>query len=258
MGCCKYFCYALCAFLVVFLAPLASNRPKVLALDDVKSWGLKGPHLSTLSKNMKGVYYLDGNQVPWAASGKCKPEDRSNNTICRNGWKRSQLVLVDTSYMHYDRDNGLLTQYAPALGVSEHKVHKGGMLVAWILLLFRVGYTWDKTDAEFVKRSADYFEGNMKLYLGPFTVGGLTGVDYRVTSEDNGDGSRIHRFTWIGGPWGSQTGQKYNVPAPKSEQFHDFKYTMRRVMDADGNIDRGVLADMKRVYGERVVFLGGA
>jgi uncharacterized protein with ACT and thioredoxin-like domain len=48
------------------------------------------------------------------------------------------------------------------------------------------------------------------------------------------------------------------VPAPKSEQFHDFKYTMRRVMDADGNIDRGVLADMKRVYGERVVFLGGA
>lgn len=80
---------------------------------------------------------------------------------------------------------------------------------------------------------------------------------YRVTAEDNsGDGSTIDRFTWIGGTADDYSGVEYDVPQPKREQLHPFKYTMRRLLDGDGNVNTRVLADMKKIYGERIIFLG--
>ena len=109
----------------------------------------------------------------------------------------------------------MITQQPAGLGVSEHKDHKGGMVAAYILALFRTYYTFDKRDPEFRNRSPEFFEGKMKLYLGWFSMGWLTGVDYRVTAEDNGDGSTIHRYTW--------KDQKHDEPAAKSKQFHEYK-----------------------------------
>ena len=257
-SCCKYTCYVYLAFLAVFLAPLAMYKPKIVALDHVQEWGLKGPYLHTLSDNMKGVYYLSGNQAPWnIPTSACSAEEKNNRTICRNGWKISQLMLLDTSYMSYDRAAGKIYQYAPALGISEHAHHKGGVFVANIFLLMRVGYIFDKFDPEFKQRSAELFEGMMKLYFFGMSAKSIFGMEYRVTAEDSrGNGAVIDRYTWIGGQADDYSGVPYDVPQKKSEQLKDFKYVMKRLMDKDGNIDQGVLAEMKKVYGENIVFLG--
>ena len=84
--------------------------------------------------------------------------------------------------------------YSSGFGFSEMKKHKGGFAVSYIVALLRMGYIFNKKDAEFValrgKDMGDYFEGAMKLKLGWFALGKLIGVDYRVTAEDvKGDGS---------------------------------------------------------------------
>lgn len=244
--------------LAVLLAPLATTQPKLVALDDIQSWGLKGPYLDTLSENMKGVYFLDGNQAPWnVKDAKCNATEVTNKTLCRNGFKLSQLILLDTSWLSYDRAERMITQYAPALGVSEHKEHKGGMPIAMFMLLLRICYTFDKNDPEFADRSPELFEGMMRLYFAGMSTKTLFGMQYRVTAEDNGNkGAVIDRFTWIGGTADDYKGVAYDEPQPKSEQLHDFHYKLRRIMDADGTVDKGVLADMKKVYGENVIFLG--
>lgn len=98
MGCCTYFCYVLLGLVALLLAPLASYRPKLVKLDDVKEWGLKGPGAATLPYNMAGVYYLDGNQAPWG-TGKCNETESKQEDLCRNGYKRSQLMLFDSTHM---------------------------------------------------------------------------------------------------------------------------------------------------------------
>ena len=84
--------------------------------------------------------------------------------------------------------------YASGFGFSELKKHKGGFAISYIVALLRMGYIFNKKDAEFValrgKEMGDYFEGAMKLKVGYFALGKLIGVDYRVTAEDvKGDGS---------------------------------------------------------------------
>ena len=98
MGCCKYFCYTLLGLLALLLAPLASYKPKLVKLDDVKEWGLKGPGATSLPYNMAGVYYLDGNQAPWG-TGLCNETETKRDDLCRNGYKRSQLFIFDSTHM---------------------------------------------------------------------------------------------------------------------------------------------------------------
>lgn len=82
-------------------------------------------------------------------------------------------------------------------------------------------------------------------------MGALTGVDYRVTARDvKGDGSVLKRLTW--------RNQKYDEPAPVKKAFHEYTYTMRRLMDDQGNVDKSALKAAKSIYGENVVFLGAA
>ena len=69
--CCTYVCGILALLTALFFSPLAFHTPTVVAIDDIKEWGLKGPHRSSLPKNMQGVYYLNGNQVPWNDAGRC-------------------------------------------------------------------------------------------------------------------------------------------------------------------------------------------
>ena len=265
MGCCSCrSCGVVSAVIAaIFFAPLVMNRPKLVKIDDVKSWGFKGPYASSLSKNMKGVYFADGNQLPWTSSSKCNATEAKNTQVCRNGWKRSSLVIIDTSYMYYDRAKGTITQHPSAVGASALESQGGGMGAAIFLRMIRQMYVFDKNDPEFVGRSAEFFEGSMKLYffMGLLPVSAITkrvgGVDYRVTAEDTGDGSVIKRYTWIGGPDYNNPrtaeGWPYDKPAPKSQQFKDYHYTLRRLMDADGNVDKQVLADFKKVHGDDVI-----
>jgi hypothetical protein len=55
------------------------------------------------------------------------------------------------------------------------------------------------------------------------------------------DGSRIQRLTW----W-------IDNARPRSKANADSTYTMKRVLDAHGHVDMGVLREMKRAYGESV------
>jgi hypothetical protein len=247
-ACCKYFCYLLLALLALLLAPLASHRPKLVKLADVKQWGLKGPYAASLPKNMLGVYYLDGNQAPWGP-GKCNSTENKERDLCRNGYKRSQLILWDSTHQSYDRASGRITQYPSGFGVTDLAKFKGGMPVAYMLQLIRAGYIWDKKDPEFASRPADYFEGRMKLYMGWVGVGDLVGVDYRVTAEDeNGDGSSIARFTW--------RDQPYDKPASKADAFKEYEYKMVRILDSNGKVNWDAIKRAESIYGPNVIFAG--
>ena len=132
--CCTYVCGILALLTALFFSPLAFHTPTVVAIDDIKEWGLKGPHRSSLPKNMQGVYYLNGNQVPWNDAGRCNATEAKDKTVCRNGYKRSQLMLFDTTKgMTFDRAAGKLSLSWPGFGVSEHKKHKGGPAAAAVL-----------------------------------------------------------------------------------------------------------------------------
>ena len=100
-ACCKWSAFAVVVFLSFLCAPLLDTLPRTLALDDMQAWGLKGPFLDELPPNMVGMYYLN------AHGAKCTGADKRNRTICHDGWKRSPLVLLDSSYMSYDRKAGM-------------------------------------------------------------------------------------------------------------------------------------------------------
>jgi len=242
----KCTCYLLAAVTAFALSPLFLQRPVVAALDDMQIWGLKGPGLSTLTPNMRGIYYLSGNMAPWNTKFICNRTQSRNNTLCRNGFKRSQLFLLDTSHCVYDASSGTLTLRSPALGISEHPEHGGGMGVAIYLQLLRVGYTFSKADPEFAQRPSHLFEGKMSLSMLGVSAKTITGVSYRVTAEDvRGDGSVIMRYTW--------RDVDESTPAKKKHAFHEYTYAMKRVMDGEGRINRRVLKEMKQVYGDRVI-----
>ena len=101
VACLRYSCLVFAVLVSVLLAPLLSSWPQVVRLDNVQEWGLKGPYLSQLPPNMRGVYYLDGNQMPWTESNRCNKTEARNKVICRHGWKRSNLVVFDSSHMAY-------------------------------------------------------------------------------------------------------------------------------------------------------------
>ena len=66
---------------------------------------------------------------------------------------------------------------ASAFGISEHEHHKGGYMVALMLLLARVSYIFDKDDPEFIHRGADLFEGSMRLYAFGRSVRDVAGIE---------------------------------------------------------------------------------
>ena len=72
----------------------------------------------------------------------------------------------------------------------------------------------------------------------------MPGSAYRMTAVDTGDGSVVKRYTW----WGRNASRVHN----KRLADKDYSYEMRRVMDADGKVNRKVLAEMQRVYGSHV------
>ena len=237
--------------LVVLLAawvcyPVLRYRPQLVALDDMPSWGLKCNGLSTLTPNMRGIYFLSGNLAPWTADNRCSIANKGNRTVCRNGYKRSQHFLIDTSHCYFNARTGVITQRSAAMGISEHAAHGGGLGVAYYLQLLRVGYSYAKNDPEFVTRSISFFEGRVTQYVLGMSVKTLTGLDYRTTAEDvRKDGSVIMRYAW--------KDSNASVPAKKTRAFHDYTYEMKRVMDGEGKVNKAVLKEIKRIFGRNVI-----
>jgi hypothetical protein len=244
MGCCKYCCGITVLLVAMLLAPMLMYSATVVAVDDVKTWGLKGPGLSSLTPNMRGVYYLSGNQSP----SKCNATEMENKKLCRGKWKRSPAMGFDTSYCRYDAAAGKIS--CPG-GSPWFLFDKKLAKIAPLIPVFRLNYAIDKMDPEFASGKADAFEGAMKLkilgisittWARPFV--GKT--EYRVTMEDTGDGSRVTRYTWWNAP---------NTPQPKSSADPEWTYELKRFLDEHGNVDKNVIAEIKEVYGDKIVVL---
>lgn len=209
--------------------------PKLVRLDDMQEWGLKGPGTASLSPNMRGIYYFSGNQRP----SKCNATELRDPVICRNGFHRSEIFGMDTSYCART-DSRTMVCSGPFFLVSAHEKHHG-YTTARVLPLTRLSYTFDKTDPEFIHRSEDAFDGAMTLRMFGLPISTLFGHSHRTTSVDQGGGKRIRRYTW----WNSS-----NTPQPTREADRAWTYDMVRVMDERGKINRAVLAQMKKSYGE--------
>ena len=226
--------------------PVLRHRPRLVALDDLPTWGLKGSGLSSLTPNMRGVYFMSGNLAPWSDANRCTIADKRNRTICRNGYKRSQHFLLDTSYCNFNPRTGVLTQRSSAMGISEHAAHGGGFLVAYYLQLLRVGYTYSKNDPEFRRRPLSLFEGKVTQHMLGMSVKTLAGLDYRLTAEDvRKDGSVIVRYAW--------KDSDASTPAKKRDAFHEYTFEMKRVMDGNGKVNKAVLKEMKKIFGQNVI-----
>ncbi len=223
--------------------PLLFYRPVELRLDDMPAWALAGPSGAVLPKNVKGVYYLSGNQDLQS----CTPavlKGPKRDVLCGpGGYKRSSAFLLDTSQCEY---------HGPETGrmvcKMQYAVGFDSAPFARKMLVARPTYTIVK-DAEFVDRRRHLFEGAMHLtFLGVSACrwGRWFGAkNFRVTMTDvKGDGSRIRRLTW----WNIES--TADTPQPRSKANKDWTYTMKRVIDARGRIDGAVLREMKRAYGD--------
>jgi hypothetical protein len=242
---------ALLATLTTFLAYPLLWPPHEVLLDDMAEWGMKGPGASSLSRNMRGVYYLSGAKQ----TSRCNATERSDTTLCLEGYHRPLAFLLDSSYckrqyqyLTSTYDTRYITCSGPFLLTSAHKKHSNGYNVAALLPVMRLTYEFDKGDPEFTGRNADFFEGalSLKAFYMPVTrFSWLSGqLPYRLTAEDSmGSGKYITRRTW----WNAT-----NTPQEKTSAADDWTFTMKRVMDEHGGIDRSVLADMKQIYGETV------
>jgi hypothetical protein len=215
-------------------------RPVELRLDDIASWGFRGPSASALPNNARGIYYLSGNQDLQT----CTPEvlrGPKRDVLCGpGGYMRSSALLLDTSHCEYHgpETNRIVCRLAYAVGFDSESFARQ-MLVA------RPTYSIVK-DAEFSLRKRHLFEGVMHLSFLGISANRwgrwLGAKDYRVTMTDiKRDGSRIQRLTW----W-------IDNARPRSKANADSTYTMKRVLDAHGHVDMGVLREMKRAYGESV------
>ena len=215
-------------------------RPVELRLDDIASWGLRGPSASALPNNARGIYYLSGNQDLQT----CTPEvlrGPKRDVLCGpGGYMRSSALLLDTSHCEYHgpETSRIVCRLAYAVGFDSESFARK-MLVA------RPTYSIVK-DAEFSLRKRHLFEGVMHLSFLGISANRwgrwLGAKDSRVTMTDiKRDGSRIQRLTW----W-------IDNARPRSKANADSTYTMKRVLDAHGHVDMGVLREMKRAYGESV------
>lgn len=68
--------------------------PHLVQLDDMADWGMKGPGTSSLSKNMRGVYYLSGSKQ----TSRCNATERHDPSLCLDGYHRPLAFGLDTSY----------------------------------------------------------------------------------------------------------------------------------------------------------------
>lgn len=238
-SCCKYCTGITALLLALFFSPLLMYGYQEVALDDVASWGLKGPGLSTLTPNMKGVYYLSGNQTP----KKCSEEDKKDPQKCRGNWARSPGMALDMSYCSYDAVAKKVTcpAGAPWMLAGGPK----GLKIYPILLLARIAYVINKGDPEFAGRPEASFDGSMKLTMMGMSASILNGWDYsyRITMKDQGDGSSITRYTW----WNAS-----NTPQPIKEADDEWTYDMKRFYDGK-TVDKAVLAEVKKIWGENIV-----
>ena len=232
--------------LAAFLTYPLLWRPREVLLDDMAEWGMKGPGTPSLSENMRGVYYLSGAKQ----TSRCNATEQRDRTLCLDGYHRPLAFGFDMSYCKrsysytaFQYDTRTISCSGPFLLTSAHGKHSNGYTVATILPLMRLSYTFDKADPEFAGRDADWFEGAISLKAFGIPVTWLPGqTSYRITAEDTqGTGSRITRRTW----WDAT-----NTPQAKNRAANEWTFTMKRVMDANGKIDRTVLNEMKHIYGD--------
>lgn len=239
MGCCKYFCGITALVLALFFSPLLMYGWQEVLLDDVATWGLKGPGLSTLTPNMKGVYYLSGNQTP----KKCTDEEKKDPQTCRGNWHRSPGMALDMSYCSYDAMSKVVTcpSTSPWMLAGGPKALK----IFPIVLLMRVAYVINKGDPEFAGRPEPSFDGAMKLYMMGMPATLLNGwnYSYRITMKDSGDGSSVTRYTW----WNAS-----NTPQPIKDADPEWTYDMKRIYDGK-TVDKAVLAEVKKMWGDSIV-----
>jgi len=218
---------------------LYTVRPS--SVDEVGNWATGG---SGLPANYQGVWFLSGNQEPT----RCAPEARRNASLCGpGGWKRSSLFLFDTSRCETQRDpRTFVCNMALAGGYADENLVKQ-------MIMFRTTYNIIKDD-EYSRRPEHFFEGAAHMtILGVNACSWTTlmkkGEDscpYRVTMYDEkGDGSRIKRLTW----WGIDDA---HTPQPLKSADAQWTYRMKRLVDGHGKVDKGVLAEMKRLYGSTV------
>jgi len=235
---CAHSCVIISVLIAWLFAPLLWHTPERVELDDIATWSGNGPAASVLPPNYKGVWYASENQE----AAPCDDEIKHNKTLCaKGGFKRSPLVLLDTSYCSY---SGLEEPFVCNV------VHSG-LFATWsrmgpsTMIVSRAGYRVER-DEEFKRRPVHLFEGGMHLSmlgLSFSTWAKLTGGSpYRVTAYDmKGDGSRILRLTW----WGADG----NTPQPRKTADKAWTYTMKRVVDGHGRVDKAVVREIKQIHG---------
>ena len=155
---------ALGALMASLCYPLLSP-PRMVELDDMNKWGLKGPGTASLSKNMRGIYFLSGTKQP----SKCNRTENRDLTLCVDGYHRSLAFGLDTSfckrvydYTTWRYDNRLIQCAGPLLLTSAHVKHEG-YAIATILPLMRLSYTFDKTDPPFADQDPGLLGGAVTL-----------------------------------------------------------------------------------------------
>lgn len=247
-GCNFFFCIA-ALVVAIFTMPLLTYRATEVDLDDVAEWGLKGPGLPTLTDNMAGVYFLSGNLGPVL----CSKEEKNDRQICRGRWKISPFLVFDTSYCRYNAAAGKLhcPGGTPWIILSGNPKHKMKPALAKALQLFRISYTINQKDVEFVGVNPTRLSGAMSMYVWgvPITMWARLFTrknSYRITMSDEGDGSRVTRRTW----WNA-----LNTPQPLAAADKEWTYQMKRFYDNKGRVDRAVLNEAKKLTGDTVILL---
>jgi len=158
-------------------------------------------------------------------------------------WARSGAALLDLSYCRYEPSTYHLYCSGSFIGISAFPGHAPPQMLT-IFPLLRFAYELEKDDAAYQGLHRHRLEGALHLNmlgLRATTWAWLMGKrPYRVTADDHkGDGKRIERLTW----WGD------DKPQPRSAADKAWTYTMKRLMDGNGTVDRGVLKEYVKTLG---------
>lgn len=245
LACGAYLVAVIAALIALLFAPRGLYTLETVQYDDIASWSLKGRGISYLPEQMRGVWFLEGNQEPT----ECEPEIRNNKTLCGTaGYKRHSFIMLDSSFCSLNPLTSAVTCDCALGGVF----HQGwGSKMPWLFAISRPYYVIEKNDAEFAPRPKELFEGAMHLYLlglsSKIWAWLLKKPWYRVTMHAmDTSGARIKRLTW----WGTEEKPIDGYePQPHSDADHKWTYVMKRVIDGKGNVDWGVVKELKRLFG---------
>ena len=155
--------------------------------------------------------------------------------------------MLDTSYCSFNAKTSAVTCDC-ARGAVFHNAWGRGMPKMFGVI--RPVYVIEK-DAEFASRPDELFEGAMHLYMLGLSSKTWARIVkkpwYRVTMHAmDKTGARIERLTW----WGTEAKPVDGYePQPRSEADSDWTYVMKRVVDGKGKVDRGVVSEIKRMFG---------